>query len=96
MGDSLSLKTPNVPSGKNTIILGVTCAVDYGIAQFYWNGKEIGEPVDFFNADSVIHRTVKFHVNETSEEDGVLTVKLVGKNSSSTGEMLGIDFVDWE
>ncbi len=96
LGDSLSLKTPNVPSGKNTIILGVTCAVDYGIAQFYWNGKEIGEPVDFFNADSVIHRTVKFHVNETSEEDGVLTVKLVGKNSSSTGEMLGIDFVDWE
>ena len=96
IGDSVSFKVPNVPIGKRTIVLGATCAVDYGVAQFFWNGEAIGEPIDFFNADSVVHRTVKLPVNETTDENGVLMMKLVGKNANSSGEMLGIDFVEWE
>ena len=96
IGDSVSFKVPNVPIGKRTIVLGATCAVDYGVAQFFWNGEAIGEPIDFFNADAVVHRTVKLPVSETTDENGVLMMKLVGKNANSSGEMLGIDFVEWE
>lgn len=94
--DTISLRVFNVPSGKKTLVLGTTCAVDYCIAQFLWNGREIGKPVDFFNEDAVIHRTVKIDVPETNGEDGVLSVRIIGKNEKSLGTMFGLDVVSWE
>jgi len=96
VNDSITLNVPNVPKGKQTIVLGTTCAVDYGVAQFYWNGEPIGEPVDFYNPDLVIRRVVKLEVPETSGKDGVLTVKITGKNKESQNYLFGLDSVSWE
>ena len=95
-GDKMTLAIEEAKKGKKTLVVGATCARDYGIAQFYWNGKPVGEPIDFFNAPDVIHKVVRFEIPEIQEEKGTLTVELMGRNNKSVGEMLGVDSVDFE
>lgn len=95
-GDEISINVSDVPKGKKTLVIGATAAVDYGIVQFSWNGEPVGRPVDLFNPPAVVHRTLKLAVSETDGKDGVLSVKLNGKNADSTGTMVGVDSISWE
>lgn len=96
VGDSATLVLERVPAGKKALLLGATLARDYGIAQFYWNGEKIGEPVDFYNADKVIRKTIRLEIPETTEGKAELKVEIVGKNDASIGCFLGFDSATFE
>lgn len=96
VGDTIALKVPEVPVGKTILTIGTTYANDYGIVQFYWNGGEAGNPLDFYSKEGVSHGVIRLNVPKTKGEAGRLTIEIVGKNNNSVGEMFGIDYISWE
>lgn len=94
-GDKLTLKAINVPKGKTKMILGLTVANDYGRTKFSWNGRAVGDSVDFYYPN-VERRVVTIDVPETTAEEGVLEIELLNKNEKSIGNLFGIDSITWE
>ncbi|MBR4103796.1 MAG: DUF2961 domain-containing protein [Thermoguttaceae bacterium] len=95
VGDKLTIEVADVPAGAKSVTLGTTVANDYCVAQFYWNGARIGDPVDFFIPAGVERRVVKLAIPATkAAATGTLEVEIVGKNAKSIGTMFGVDTIE--
>ena len=82
-GDTLKIAVPVKSAGKYHVNLAVTKAKDYGIVQFYLDGKKVGEPVDLYDASDVVAATVMLGVHEMTAGEHTLTVKIVGANEQA-------------
>ena len=97
-GDQMELRVKLENSEAKSVALGLTCAVDYGIFEFFWDGKKIGGLNDLYvpKESGVIHKTLEISLDGANVKSGehVLTVRLVGKTRDSIGTMFGLDFVE--
>lgn len=94
VGDKLTISVANVLEGAKALTLGTTVANDYCVAQFYWNGKKIGGPVDFYIPQGVERKVVKLAIPATKAGEGTLEVEIVGKNEKSLATLFGVDAIE--
>ncbi len=96
-GDTLSMETEVAKAGGTALHLGVTCAVDYGVFEFFWDDVKIGEVYDLYvpAAEGVIRRELVLPLkpNQASTGKHRLEARLVGKSRDSRGTMFGLDSV---
>lgn len=74
----------------------LTKAADYGIVQFYLDGKKIGKPIDLFYPDGVI-ATEPIVLGRFTLGKGlhVLTAEIAGSNPAAIQrDMFGTDYLD--
>jgi WD40 repeat protein len=95
-GAWVDLELPVPGDGSYHVIVYLTKAPDYGIIQFHLDGKQLGKPIDCFQADRVI-RTGAIDLGEMELKKGNATmrVEVVGTNPKSVGwrYMWGLDCV---
>lgn len=91
--ESLTIRIDVEKSGEYLIEGGFTLASDYGIFQLKVNGQTVGDVFDGFNP-AVIHSGNRA-LGKTSLMAGKneFVFDLVGKNRSSSGFMVGIDYL---
>ncbi len=101
-GDELDFLI-EIPSAAKTLTLGLTRACDYGIFEFYLDGKLLSSvPFDACNPvpgpGGVISETKMYEIGtklqKTQDDIHHITVHLVGKSRRSTGTMFGLHFVE--
>lgn len=93
-GDTLEFETPLKKSGSYEVTMGFTKAVDYGIVQLKLDGKNLGEPIDFYNNGLTHTGTVSFGTFDLKAGKHVLTAEIIGANDRAVkGYMFGLDFV---
>ena len=96
-GDQMELEVKLDAADTKTLELGLTCAVDYGIFEFFWDGQKLGGFYDLYvpKESGVLHKTIELPMADADVAPGVhsLVVRLVGKTRDSTGTMFGIDQV---
>jgi hypothetical protein len=94
VGDYMVLKI-NVPTaGTYNLSAAMTKARDYGIVSLAVNGAQLGQPFDGYNSPNVtVNKAVAFGSVQLSAGTHQLTFRLVGKNPSSIGYQVGIDYL---
>jgi hypothetical protein len=81
-----------VRAGKYRLAATLSKARDYGIVQFYLDGKKVGEPVDLYNAPDVTRTSQALGDHELTAGRHTVTVEIVGANEKAEkGYMFGID-----
>ena len=94
-GSRLDLEIPVAVAGKFDVLMAFTKAPDYGIVRVILDGVKLGEPIDLFNAKSVISTGV-IQIGQKDFKSGShkLTLEIVGKNPFAVpGYMVGLDSV---
>ncbi|CAM3804823.1 family 16 glycosylhydrolase [Cohnella lubricantis] len=85
--------TANVPSsGEYNVITGYRSATTRGTAQLSINGQDHGSPIDMYGSTAVF-KEASTTVNFGSAGNKTFRYRVTGKNSSSTGYQLGIDYI---
>ncbi|HOK65324.1 MAG TPA: DUF2961 domain-containing protein [Anaerohalosphaeraceae bacterium] len=82
--------------GRYQLTTRLTKAADYGIVQFYLDGKKIGKPIDLFYPDGVI-ATEPIVLGRFTLGRGlhVLTAEIAGSNPAAIQRyMFGMDYLD--
>jgi hypothetical protein len=95
-GAGVKLVLPAPAAGTFRIAVNFCKASNYGIIQFYLNGKKIGEPIDGFHADTVVSSgEIELGVAELKEGPNSLGIEVVGANRMSMPPrfMWGLDYV---
>ena len=93
-GDRLSLAVQVDNSGKYDINVQLTKAIDYGICQFYIDGRKVGTAVDLFN--NGVSKTGEISLGEISLTKGQhdLSIEIIGANDSAVKSyMFGLDYI---
>jgi hypothetical protein len=74
------------------LLLNMTTSYDYGKYQAYVDGVKIGEPMDFYSAET---ENREYHLLDFWPDPGTYTLRLkcTGKNLASGGYRLGIESV---
>lgn len=94
-GDTLTLALDVPKSGKYTLLLGLTKAIDYGIVQWSIDGKEIGEPMDLYNDGVIPFGPVELGVVDLKKGERKLTAAIIGANEKAIKQyMVGLDYVN--
>lgn len=78
--------------GDYDIELGHTCAGDFGKFDLYIDGVRIAEGIDGWNGAVVVKKELIEAVALTAGSH-TMTIKCVGKNASSVGTYIGIDYI---
>ncbi|MDR3110880.1 MAG: DUF2961 domain-containing protein [Planctomycetaceae bacterium] len=91
-GNRLELLFDVEKDSKYKLVAKLTKARDYGIAQFYINGKKIGEPIDLYNPEVVPTGEIVIGTTELKTGCYPITVVITGKNANADAKyMIGID-----
>lgn len=92
-GDRIDLIVSTEKSGPQKLVCSMTKARNYGIVQFYFDGKKTGDPIDLYAQKTV--PTGKMTIGDVVVDAGehVMTVEIVDKNIQSTGLLFGLDTV---
>lgn len=92
----ISIKSSeSLPAGSYRLTAYLTQSYDFSIAQFYWNDRPLGDPVDCFQASTRQNGETDFGVVEIRPGANLLTIQLIGQNSKAVAPAaFGIDFVD--
>lgn len=93
VGDTMSFTVTIPADGAYDLEMPYTCYVDFGMFEVSLDGEKIGETYDAYNADAIITRPAVVKNLNLTKGDHTLTIKCVGKNDSSAGTVLGIDYV---
>ena len=97
VGERLELGFKVETAGKYNVLVRATKAGDYGIHQFEVDGKKMGDPIDSFSSKGVtIGDPVSLGTVDLSEGQHVLGIEVKGKNTSSPGFMMGLDYLKLE
>ncbi|NUQ63083.1 MAG: DUF2961 domain-containing protein [Pirellulales bacterium] len=93
-GDKLVLSLPVKQAGSQEVCVVLTKARDYGMVQFYLDGKKAGDPIDLYNPEVVPTEPISLGVHDLSEGEHKLGVEIVGANDKAVKSyMFGIDHV---
>jgi hypothetical protein len=96
-GDELVTKFVLKEGGYYNVSAQLTKAIDYGIVQFYFNGKPAGEKFNGFYADGVIPFKSEFGKHMLNTGENTLSVKILGADKNAKpGNMAGIDFLQFK
>jgi hypothetical protein len=91
-GDKLDLAVTAVAAGRHDVSVILTKARDYGIVQFYLDGKKLGEPIDLYNPAVIQTSPIALGTHELSQGEHKLTVEIVGANPRAVKSyMFGLD-----
>ena len=78
--------------GRYEVNVGLTKARDYGVVQFWLDGKKAGEPIDLYNPDVIPSGPIALGDFELGQGRHALTVEIVGTNPKAhKSYMFGID-----
>lgn len=93
VGDKLSLRIPVAKAGRYEVIGHFCLATDYGIHQLSVNGKDAGEPIDFYSP-SLKWEKKSLGVFDLPAGDVTLLVKCVGEHVGAIPQrMFGLDYL---
>lgn len=96
-GDKLELAVPAKKTGKYQVSVVLTKARDYGIVQFYLDGKKAGDPIDLYNPEVTNTEPLPLGAFDLEEGEHKLTVEIVGANDRAVkAHMFGLDYVVFE
>ncbi|CAG1007707.1 hypothetical protein PHYC_03467 [Phycisphaerales bacterium] len=96
IGDFVELEIPAPGAGPVSVTVHATRSWDYGVVQFYVNGKAAGGPVDFFSGRAGLVRVSgPIDLGAHAPADGMLILRaeVVGGNEKSQGSksFFGLD-----
>ena len=75
----------------------LTKAPDYGIVQFYLDGKKLGQPIDLYHSSVVASGSMSFGQQQLTAGEHKLGLEIVGANTKAIKNyMAGIDYVKLE
>ena len=85
--------TFEVKEAGEILRLGLTKAPDYGIFEFYLDGKKISAGIDLY--DPKVIRAADIDIKNTAIDKGKheLKIKCIGKSKQSNGFLFGIDYL---
>ena len=93
-GDKLDVVLKVEKGGAYRTFVTLTKAVDYGIVQFYVDGKKAGEPIDLYNDGVISTGPIELGTFELDQGDHKVTVEIVGANDKAVkAYMFGLDQV---
>lgn len=93
-GDRLELELPVDRSGPHALEVHLTRARDYGIVQFWLDGRKVGEPTDLYHPQVVPSGPISLGTHELTAGPHVLTVEIIGNNPQAIPVyMFGLDYV---
>lgn len=93
-GDRLELEVPVEKSGKYDFKVAMTKAADYGIVQFYLDGRKLGDPIDLYNNGVIPTGEVSLGTMDLTKGTHKLMVEIVGANEKAIkAYMFGLDYV---
>jgi hypothetical protein len=96
-GDRLTLAVPVKEDGTYKVTAQLTKAVDYGIVQLSFDGRKLGEPIDFYNLGVIPTGPLSLGAHELKKGDHRLTLEIVGANEKAVKSyMAGLDYVKLE
>ena len=96
-GDKLELALPVATGGNYTVGMQLTKAPDYGVVQFYLDGKKLGEPLDLYHPSVATTGLVNFGRRQLSAGEHQLTIEVLGANEKAVKNyMSGLDYVKLE
>jgi hypothetical protein len=96
-GDRLDLTLPVGQSGDYNLILALTKAPDYGIVQFYLDGKKLGGPVDLYHPAVVPSGPLSMSAHKLTAGEHKLSLEITGANPAAVkAYMAGLDYVKLE
>ena len=91
-GDKLQIGLPVKADGRQRLSVVLTRARDYGIVQFWLDGRKIGPPIDLFCAYVTSTPPIVLGTAELSSGPHELTVEIVGANQKAVKRhMFGLD-----
>ena len=81
-------------AGAYDVSVVLTKARDYGIVQFYLDGKKVGEPIDLYNPEVIPTEPIPLGTHDLTEGEHKLTVEIVGANPKAIKSyMFGLDYI---
>jgi hypothetical protein len=90
----LALSVPVAQAGKYELGAQLTRAEDYGIVQFLWDGRELGEPVDLYGSSVEATGLVSLGTLPLSPGEHELSVRIIGANPQAVRAfMFGLDYL---
>jgi len=93
-GDKLELAVPVKTSSTYRLNMQLTKAIDYGIVQFYLDGKKIRKPVDLYNNGVIPTGKLDMGVYDLAKGEHKLTVEITGCNPKAVKSyMFGLDYI---
>ncbi|MHC4440419.1 MAG: DUF2961 domain-containing protein, partial [Planctomycetota bacterium] len=93
-GDTLDLAVPVEKAAKYRLQMQLTKAIDYGIVQFYLDGKKLGKPIDLFNNGVIATGALDMGIHELDKGEHKLRVEIVGANEKAVKSyMFGLDYI---
>jgi hypothetical protein len=96
-GDKLDLALNVKEAGKYRLVVAMTKARDYGIAQLYLDGQKLGAPIDFYDPEVVPTGPIALGEHELSAGQHRLTIEITGANPKAVKSyMTGLDYVKLE
>ncbi len=96
-GDKLNLELPVAKAGKYKLAMQLTQAPDYGIVQWYLDGRKLGDPVDLYYPSVAPTGLISFGETDLSKGQHTLTVEILGANEKAIKNfMCGLDYVKLE
>lgn len=93
-GERLELVLPVAAAGHYRVKAQFTRAVDYGIARFSIDGRNLGEPVDFYHDGVEATGAVSLGEAELAAGERTLAIEITGANPKAVpAHMVGLDYV---
>lgn len=92
-GETLELSLPFQKAGPYRFIVHGTVGPRYGIFQINLNGKDLGQPVDFYDPALKTKDPIDLGVVTLTDGKPVLKVTVTGMNAASKGSEFGLDYV---
>jgi hypothetical protein len=88
------LALPVKAAGRFKLVVAMTKAVDYGIAQLHLDGQKLGAPIDFFHRGVVPTGPITLGEHELTAGQHTLTIEITGANPQAVQSyMTGLDYV---
>ncbi len=96
-GDKLDLALPVKVTGNYRVVVAMTKAGDYGIAQLSLDGQKLGAPIDFYNREVVPTGAIDLGAHELTAGQHTLSIEITGANpKAAKSYMTGLDYVKLE
>ena len=92
IGSTLTVPVTVHTAGTYTLTFAMTTARDYGMLDFYVNGKKYGDPFDGYGT-GVKRTTYTLRGVQLNAGDNKVLLRISGKNASATNYYAGIDCI---